>query len=519
MGVVRALGRVFAVALWVGFGCIPSRSVQRVEKPISDPVKRYEFPGFSVLPPQGARWFVSPASPAEPLPETNLLLTPQSTLLVFARRPEQPITKDPRSIHRAVLRVSTRDLGERPVKTLQEYLAYEQSRTSELAGAQVTPGFRLLSSRFEIDGSLQSCLRFEQVGEDTGVAEFPGVPFVARIRGYRCLHPRWPRYVVAVAYSERYLSGVDPLRIDAEIEPALRSVRLTQERPVFVTTIPVGLGGQGVTVFDGSVWVAWGDNGVARIDPRTNEVAQITVGRDPIGVAAGPEGVWVANRRDGTIARIDSATNEVSSTLPVGRLPLTIASGAGSVWIADEGAAEVVRVDPAAARVVARIWVGTHPSGLAVGRDAVYATSFDQGTVVHIDPASNRIVARQLLGGTAAALLPGFVNTAPAVAALGEGALWVACQGDGSVYRLDPQDLRVVARISLGTRPSGIAIGGGAVWVTLYDEFTVVKIDPRTNVLVGEPIPVGVRPVLAAWGADALWVTNAWSTTVSRIDL
>jgi len=76
---------------------------------------------------------VSPASPAEPLPETNLLLTPQSTLLVFARRPEQPITKDPRSIHRAVLRVSTRDLGERPVKTLQEYLAYEQSRTSELA--------------------------------------------------------------------------------------------------------------------------------------------------------------------------------------------------------------------------------------------------------------------------------------------------------------------------------------------------------------------------------------------------
>ena len=515
---MRASGRAVSVALWVGLGCAPSRSVQRAEKPISDPAKRYEFPGFSVLPPQGARWFVSPAGPVEPLPEANLLLTPQSPLLVFARRPEQPITKDPRSMHRALLSVSTRDLGERPVKTLKEYLAYEQSRTSELAGTQVTPSFRLLSSRFEIDSSLQDCLRFEQVGEDTGVDEFPGVPFVARIRGYRCLHPQWPRYVVSVAYSEVYSRGADPLHIDAEVEPALRSLRLTPERPVFVTTIPVGLGGQGVAVFDGSVWVAWGDNGLARVDPRTNEVVQITVGRDPIGVAAGPEGVWVTNRRDGTVARIDPATNEMSSALPVGRLPLTIASGAGSVWIADEGAAEVVRVDPAAARVVARIWVGTHPSGLAVGGNAVYATSFDQGTVVQIDPATNTIVARQSLAGVAGALFPGFVSPAPGAAALGEGALWVACQGDGSVYRLDPRDLHVVTRIPLGTRPSGIATGGDAVWVTLYDEFTVVKIDPRTNALVGEPIPVGVRPVLAAWGADALWVTNAWSKNLSRID-
>jgi len=208
----------------------------------------------------------------------------------------------------------------------------------------------------------------------------------------------------------------------------------------------------------------------------------------------------------------------MSSALPVGRLPLTIASGAGSVWIADEGAAEVVRVDPVASRVVARIWVGTHPSGLAVGGNAVYATSFDQGTVVRIDPATNEIVERQSLGGVAGALFPGFVSPAPGAAALGEGALWVACQGDGSVYRLDPRDLHVVTRIPLGTRPSGIATGGNAVWVTLYDEFTVVKIDPRTNALVGEPIPVGVRPVLAAWGADALWVTNAWSKNLSRID-
>jgi virginiamycin B lyase len=510
------VARVLSLALCLGFGCVSPRSAQRPDKPIQDPARRYEFPGFSVLPPQGPRWVVSPVTPAEPA--SNLALVPQSNLLVFSRRLEQSVTSDPRSMHRALITVGTRDLGAHPVKTLQEYLAFEQKRMAELVGTQVAPTFRLLSSKFEVDATMPNCLRFEQTAEDKGVPEFPGVPFISQIRGYRCLHPQWPRYVVSVAYDDEHLSGVEPFHVDAEIEPALHGLRLTQERPVFVTTIPVGLGAQGVAVFEGSVWVAWGDNGVARVDSRTNEVAELTVGRDPIGVTAGPEGIWVTNRRDGTIARIDPATNAVSSILPVGRSPLTIASGAGAVWVADEGAAEVVRVDPAASRVVARVWVGTHPSGLVVAADAVYATSFDQGTVVRIDPATNGIVARQSLGGVGAALLPEFVSTAPGAAALGEGALWVACQGDGSVYRLDPKDLHIVARIPLGTRPSGIATGGGAVWVMLYDEFTVAKIDPSTNGLVGEPIPVGVRPVLAAWGADALWVTNAWSKNLSRID-
>ena len=511
-----AVGRVFSVALCVGLGCVPSRSMQRAERPIGDPAKRYEFPGFSVLPPQGPRWVVSPLAPAEP--QSNLGQVPQSALLVFSRRPEQPITSDPHSMHRALVTVATRDLGTHPPNTLQEYLASEQQRTAQLVGAHLAPAGRLLSSKVEVDQTMPNCLRFEQTAENKGVAEFPGVPFIEQIRGYRCLHPQWPRYVVSVAYDDEHLSDVEPFHIDAEVELALHSLRLTQERPVFVTTIPVGLGAQGVAVFEGNVWVAWGDNGVARIDSRTNEVVELTVGRDPIGIAAGPEGVWVTNRRDGTIARIDPATNTVSSTIPVGRLPFTVTSGAGAVWIADQGSAQVVRLDPAAGRVVARIGVGTNPSGLAVGADAVYATSLDQGTVVRIDPATNAIVARQSLGSAGAALLPGFVSTAPGAAAFGEGALWIACQGDGSVYRLDPTDLHIVARIQLGTRPSGIVTGGGAVWVTLYDEFAVAKIDPRTNALVGEPIPVGVRPVLAAWGADALWVANAWSKNLSRID-
>jgi streptogramin lyase len=461
-------------------------------------------------------------APAEPARDAKLPLTPQSTLLTFVRRPEQPVTSGPHSMHKATLTVDTLDLGERPPPTLPDYLAFERRRSGELQGAEVRPGFRLSSSKFEIDDVMQGCLRFEQSGEDTSIAEFPGVPFAVHIRGYRCPHPRWPRYVVSVAYGETRLSGVEPFRIEGEVDPALRSLRTTPERPVFVTTNPVGTGSQGVVVYDGKVWVAWGEKGLARIDPRTNQVMQVEVGRDPMGVAAGPEGLWVANRIDATIVRVDPVTGTPGKPLRVDRprppslarvVSFLLATAAGSVWVSD--GPEVVRVDPVTGRVLAKIWVGTGPSGIAAAGDAIYATSYDRGIVVRIDPKTNEIVARQSLGPP----LGYGKGVGAGVVAVGEGAVWVSCQEEESVYKLDPSDLHVLERIKFASRPSGIAVGAGAVWVTLYDEFTVVKIDPRKAALVGEPIPVGVRPVLAAWGAGALWITNAWSHNISRIDL
>ncbi len=48
--------------------------------------------------------------------------------------------------------------------------------------------------------------------------------------------------------------------------------------------------------------------------------------------------VWVANRLDGTVSRIDPATNSVSATIPeVGANPTAVAAGLGAVWVANCG--------------------------------------------------------------------------------------------------------------------------------------------------------------------------------------
>jgi virginiamycin B lyase len=59
------------------------------------------------------------------------------------------------------------------------------------------------------------------------------------------------------------------------------------------------------------------------------------------------------------------------------------------------------------------------------------------------------------------------VGDVPTAVGLGEGAVWVANNGDGTVSRIDPETNEVVATISIGNRPQGIIVAQGLVWVTV----------------------------------------------------
>jgi YVTN family beta-propeller protein len=74
--------------------------------------------------------------------------------------------------------------------------------------------------------------------------------------------------------------------------------------------------------------------------------------------------------------------------------------------------------------------------------------------VTRIDPSTNSTVAID-------------VGRTPRGIAYGEGAVWVANSGDGTVSRIDPNTNQVVATVRVGNRPLGIAVGAGAVWVTV----------------------------------------------------
>jgi peptide/nickel transport system substrate-binding protein len=101
---------------------------------------------------------------------------------------------------------------------------------------------------------------------------------------------------------------------------------------------------------------------------------RVGVGEDPEAVAAGARAVWVANRGDGTVSKIDPGTLAVTGTIGVGDAPSALATGADRVWVANAGDGTLARVDPTSDRVVRTIRVGNPPEGVAaVGRRAYTA--------------------------------------------------------------------------------------------------------------------------------------------------
>ena len=84
----------------------------------------------------------------------------------------------------------------------------------------------------------------------------------------------------------------------------------------------------------GAVWVLNGEGTVSRIPVGTNSgIDTIRVGPDPFALAVGPDAVWVANRGDGTVTRID-LVDSTTTTIKVGRTVDHIAVGEGAVWVA-----------------------------------------------------------------------------------------------------------------------------------------------------------------------------------------
>ena len=83
----------------------------------------------------------------------------------------------------------------------------------------------------------------------------------------------------------------------------------------------------------------------------------------------------MANRDDGTVSRIDVATNAVSETVRVGGSPVAVAAGQGAIWVADGAAGAVVRIDPRTRKVSRRIALGSAPSALVVAGGSVWVAA------------------------------------------------------------------------------------------------------------------------------------------------
>ncbi len=286
---------------------------------------------------------------------------------------------------------------------------------------------------------------------------------------------------------------------------------------------------------------------------------------------------YVANSGSDTVSVIDTATNQVTATVPVGTSPegVTISPSGAAVYVANFGAivqpGTVSIIDTATNTVIADVPAGINPVGIALGRSGQFAyvtdlnsaivSPSDSGTISVIDTAARAVVATIQLDAEPAAIAitldgrsayvthPG-LGTAVSVIDTSTNAVsdfsagWspqsLAISPDGSrlyvtnsfhpdpgvdtdtVTVVDTGTQSVVATIQLPAKsePEGIAISpdGAHAYVVNNGGGTVSVIDTASSAIVTS-IPVGAYPSSIALTADGLaYVTNNLSNTVSVID-
>jgi DNA-binding SARP family transcriptional activator len=258
---------------------------------------------------------------------------------------------------------------------------------------------------------------------------------------------------------------------------------------------------------------------VGVIDPRADRVVKVVpVGQEPGDLAVGEGAVWVLNRQDETVSRINPITFRVHT---VRSLPessrLTV--GAGGVWVTAFRVARisgVARLDPGSGVLGSQISIPASGSfavtstPIAAGAGSVWLTN---GSALFRINARSQTLAN-----------PTVLNSGAGAVEFGAGSLWVggAATGagaDDAVARIAASGYGandLLATIPLPAEVTAIAVGGGSVWVAAGDD--VVRISPTSNTVTAT-IPLGYPVDALAVGSGGAWVASRWNRTVARIDL
>lgn len=322
-----------------------------------------------------------------------------------------------------------------------------------------------------------------------------------------------------------------------------------------LATIAIDANPTGIAVGEGAVWVVHAAQAspppergqiaqepvrgeLTRIDPATNQVTRtIDVGGDPADVITAFGAVWVIDRGEPRIVRVDPGTGALTPIpLPT---PIEAAAAAdGSIWASAVDDERVFRIDPVTGDVLAGVAVGyrDYKYVLAVD-DQLFVGISESHSLVRIDPSTNQVMA------SVDVLSTGGLSVASFAAA--DGALWGAtCIPEPApppspdvktsppctweVVRIDPTSGEAVASITVGreepqypplaghtsTSVGSIAADDGSVWVVASDVTTdsegsssergrVLQIDPATNEVVSSTEGGGSS---LAVGQGAVWV-------------
>jgi hypothetical protein len=197
---------------------------------------------------------------------------------------------------------------------------------------------------------------------------------------------------------DRWLHRIDPAagRVVARVPvgaPAARPAGLLlavdARRGRVLARVPVPDGPLALLADRGALWVGTARGSVLKLDPASGRVLATVPPPDPGGriqaLAAGPDGIWVADTGAHLVRRLDPAGARFDLAVPA-PLARNLDAGPAGVWVVAGLNKTLAPLRPADGRLgppLPRTLVD-NARGVAVGRDAVWVTTGDE--VVRIDP-------------------------------------------------------------------------------------------------------------------------------------
>jgi YVTN family beta-propeller protein len=123
----------------------------------------------------------------------------------------------------------------------------------------------------------------------------------------------------------------------------------------------------------------------------------IPVGEDPTAIAADEDAVWVVESGGPSVSRISPPTRMLPSRRSRSETgPADVALGAGSVWVTNRFDGTLSRIDPNRGRVLESISVGLEPGGIAFAFGSVWVSLSGSNTVRGSAIPPQVLVARRL---------------------------------------------------------------------------------------------------------------------------
>jgi hypothetical protein len=160
--------------------------------------------------------------------------------------------------------------------------------------------------------------------------------------------------------------------------------------------------------------------------------------------------------------------------------------------------------DAAGAVVGKPIPVGEEPYDVVAGEGAIWTANVGGGSVSKINPKDNTAQNFD-------------VDNQPVQLAIGDGTVWVMNETSG-VMPVNAGTGAPGTPIETGSTVNGIAYGGGYVWATHEADGTVTRINAKTRAVEGSPIKVGKGPVNVTAGDRNVYVANSGEKSITVID-